>query len=286
MKWTYRATHAECKSRSPKLALIAGVSAVLTLLGGSSFAAVATLSPAATAAIGVSVTPAQHAQASVTGRQDSSAARHMAVVEAAVPRVLKQMTTRPAVTVKSGDTLSGISQRSYGAPKCWPGIYGTNKTIIGKNPDAIQPGQRLSIPYACSSTFPRGYHVVVYTKPLSTPAPVSTSSSANLSTNSGTGSGGGGGSGFSGGGHLSYGGLESLWESAGGPAWAAPQAASIAECESGGNQYAENPSGASGYWQILGQVVAGNIFDPMVNALNAVAKFRASGNTFAQWVCQ
>jgi len=85
---------------------------------------------------------------------------------------------------------------------------------------------------------------------------------------------------------LSYAGLEALWESAGGPAWAAPHAAEIAECESGGNQMATNPySGAAGYWQILGQVVGGWIYDPYVNARNAVAKFNASGQTFAQWVC-
>lgn len=86
-------------------------------------------------------------------------------------------------------------------------------------------------------------------------------------------------------GDFSFGALESLWASAGGPSWAASQAASIALCESGGNPQAYNPSGASGLWQILGQVVPGNIFDPMVNAENAVAKFRASGDTFAQWVC-
>lgn len=86
-------------------------------------------------------------------------------------------------------------------------------------------------------------------------------------------------------GGFSFGALESLWASAGGPSWAASQAASIALCESGGNPRAYNPSGASGLWQILGQVVPGDIFDPMVNAENAVAKFRASGDTFAQWAC-
>jgi hypothetical protein len=87
------------------------------------------------------------------------------------------------------------------------------------------------------------------------------------------------------GGAYSYPALENLWVSAGGPRWAASQAASIAECESHGNPQAHNPSGASGLWQILGQVVPGELFDPLVNAENAVAKFRASGDTFAQWVC-
>jgi hypothetical protein len=83
----------------------------------------------------------------------------------------------------------------------------------------------------------------------------------------------------------SFAALEQLWVAAGGPSWAAASAASIAECESGGRPNAYNPSGASGLWQILGQVVPGWIFDPMVNAENAVAKFTASGDTFAQWVC-
>jgi len=90
----------------------------------------------------------------------------------------------------------------------------------------------------------------------------------------------------SGSGIFSFSALESLWVSAGGPAWAESAAATIAECESGGRPDAYNPSGASGLWQILGSVVPGNLFDPMVNALNAVAKFKASGDTFAQWVCQ
>lgn len=84
----------------------------------------------------------------------------------------------------------------------------------------------------------------------------------------------------------SYTALESLWESVGGPSWAAPAAATIAECESGGNPRAYNVSGATGLWQILGAVVGGDLTDPTVNAENAVSKFHASGDTFAQWVCQ
>jgi hypothetical protein len=86
--------------------------------------------------------------------------------------------------------------------------------------------------------------------------------------------------------NLSFSGLEALWVAGGGPAWAEYQAAEVGECESGGQQYAHNPSGADGYWQILGQVVPGDIYDLMVNAENAVSKFEASGDTLAQWVCQ
>lgn len=77
-----------------------------------------------------------------------------------------------------------------------------------------------------------------------------------------------------------------VWQCAGGPAWATSAAENIAQCESGYNTHAYNPSGASGLFQILGQVVGGYIFDAHVNALNAVAKFRASGDSWAQWVCK
>lgn len=77
-----------------------------------------------------------------------------------------------------------------------------------------------------------------------------------------------------------------LWLEAGGPAWAEIKAESIAYCESGYRTRAYNPSGATGLWQILGSVVPGNLDDPFVNAENAVAKFKASGDNFAQWVCQ
>ncbi len=77
-----------------------------------------------------------------------------------------------------------------------------------------------------------------------------------------------------------------LWLEAGGPAWAESHAVEIASCESGFNPRAYNPSGATGLWQILGSVVPGDLTNPSVNAANAVAKFRASGDTFAQWVCQ
>lgn len=73
----------------------------------------------------------------------------------------------------------------------------------------------------------------------------------------------------------SFGDLEALWVKAGGRRAAAPIMAHIAQAESGGNPMARNPSGASGLWQILGQVVSGNIFDPLVNARNAISK---SGN--------
>jgi hypothetical protein len=79
-----------------------------------------------------------------------------------------------------------------------------------------------------------------------------------------------------------------LWLNAGGPAWAESKAEEIAFCESGYNPEAYNPSGATGIWQILGQVTdfGESLTNPSVNAANAVAKFKASGSTFSAWVCQ
>lgn len=58
-------------------------------------------------------------------------------------------TGRPAAaqtyTVVSGDTLSGIAQRFYGAASRWPAIFEANRDKLS-DPDKIFPGQVLRIP--------------------------------------------------------------------------------------------------------------------------------------------
>lgn len=199
---------------------------------------------------------------------------------------------RGVADVRPGDTLSSISQRFYGTARCWPGIYRGNQRVIGGDYNLIAPGQHLMIPTSCSSTAPRTWAATARpvrsgdTEPDGDGDDVRVTS-ARAPINHGAGSSGSGRA-LTPSGNLSFRQLEVLWELAGGPAWAGWSAASIAECESGGQQYAYNSSGASGYWQILGQVVftGRSLFDALTNALNAVAKFRASGNTFAQWVCR
>jgi hypothetical protein len=71
--------------------------------------------------------------------------------------------------------------------------------------------------------------------------------------------------------------MSDLWRSKGGNESIADTMGVIGLVESGGNPNAHNPSGASGLWQILGQLVPGNIFNPGVNALNAIAKYKAQG---------
>ena len=200
-------------------------------------------------------------------------------------------------TVRAGDTLSGIAVRLCGPANDWTGIYAASRAVIGADPNLITAGQRLTVRCTDPPALLRlgrnpARHAVSGTaviragryghpyycgdgdgwdRPCRGTAPAVTVRPAGIISYSGT---------------YSYAGLEALWESAGGPDWAAPHAAEIADCESGGRVNAYNPSGATGLWQILGSVVAGSLYNPYVNALNAVAKFRASGDTFAQWVCQ
>lgn len=177
------------------------------------------------------------------------------------------------VTVEKGNTLSGIAKDKCGAIADWTGIYMKNRKVIGSNYNLIQVGQELALDCRVVSV-----PVVTTTDSYVRHARVSVARRHAYQAPQRT-------YGYTGG-NLSFAGLEALWVAAGGPAWAQAAAARVAECESAGRQYAYNPSGASGYWQILGEVVPGNVYDPMVNARNAVAKFEASGDTWAQWVCQ
>jgi len=79
--------------------------------------------------------------------------------------------------------------------------------------------------------------------------------------------------------------LEGLWEQAGGSKALAPVMAAIAMAESGGNSDAYNQSGASGLWQILGAVNPsdqGHLFNPQVNAREALLKYQTQG--LGAWV--
>ena len=163
-------------------------------------------------------------------------------------------------------TLSAASQAVYGTAKYWPALYDRNRSKIGPNPNRVKAGTVLRAPRS-----PWRYH---YTPPKAKPHLTAVTASPGTTAPP------------AGGGIYSFSALETLWVSAGGPPSAEAAAATVAECESGGNPSAYNPSGASGLFQILGAVIPGNLFNPTVNALNAVAKFKGSGDTFAQWVCK
>lgn len=86
--------------------------------------------------------------------------------------------------------------------------------------------------------------------------------------------------------------LQGLWINNGGPAAVAPVAGAIAMAESRGCTTALNPSddngrqSSFGLWQISNGThnpPVANIYDPAVNAQQAVAKYKGAGNTFAPW---
>lgn len=191
---------------------------------------------------------------------------------------------KPSVyTVRSGDYLSKIASRLCGDPSDWTGLFLRNRKLIGNDPDLVLPGQRLVLDCRQGQVFIPAVTVQSQASPpVQHQAPSQPQTGQQTSTVVH---------------HLTYQGSDpsgvltrdqvgQLWLDAGGPAWAETQAENVAYCESGFNTFAYNPSGASGLWQILGEVVPGNVFDARVNAENAVSKFEASGDTWAQWVCQ
>lgn len=245
---------------------------------------------------------------------------------AARPIVMTARVAHRTWTVRSGQTLSTIARAAYGSAKLWPALWWVNKRAVpnpdlitpgtvlrlsswhpeatwlyraGKAADgpvrlsapsrAIHAAARharvhgriwkvtYGYPYRCGDGDGDGYDMPCSALHHRAHRAAHRARGHRVFRASSSRSYGS---------HYSYAGLRALWMAAGGPSWAASHAASIAICESGGNVYAHNGSGASGLWQILGQVVSGNIYDPYVNARNAVAKFRASGQSFAQWVCR
>lgn len=186
---------------------------------------------------------------------------------------------RPAYTVRNGDYLSKIASAECHNPADWTGVYLRNKKLIGSDPDLILPGQHLILDCRQGKVWEPTQVVVVQPQASSQSAgqsqPPSTTVEHHLTYQGGDPSG-----------QLTRDEVGTLWLDAGGPAWAEWSAEQVSYCESGWNTNAYNPSGASGLWQILGEVVPGNVFDARVNAANAVAKFTASGDTWAQWVCQ
>jgi len=150
-------------------------------------------------------------------------------------------------TVRSGDSLSVISEHFYGTSAHWRWIFDANRSKIS-NPNSIFVGEKLTIPYHAPTT------TTSYTpKHAKAKATVLTSKT----TLSGT---------------LTCAGLEKLWESAGGRSGEAFMAAEIAMAESGGRQFALSPTNDYGYWQINGSHGSAEAtFNPMGNARAAIA---------------
>lgn len=225
-------------SQVEKVAEKAGKAAPVVAIAGVLVAA-----PQAHAAV---KTPAKATTVAVQVRTD---AHTVALVTRAQPA------TR-TYTVRSGDSLSKISERFYGNSANWQWIYDANRSKIS-NANDIYVGESLTIPYRAASTSS-------YT-PKHAKAQAVLTSKTSLS------------------GNLSCSGLEELWESAGGSHAEAFRAAEIAMAESGGRQYALSPTDDFGYWQINGSHgPAEATFNPLGNA-EAAIKISDNGGDWDPW---
>lgn len=160
-------------------------------------------------------------------------------------------------TVKQGDTLSSIAQRFYGSAQDWTLLLQANRSVI-KNPNAIFPGEVLSVPDKPQA----GGTAPAPATPTPTPTTLTTST-----TLSGT---------------LSCPGLEELWEQAGGSHAEAFMAAEIAMAESSGQQFATGPFGERGYWQINPNHGSLSTYDPLGNAKAAII-ISGNGSNWDPW---
>ncbi len=157
-------------------------------------------------------------------------------------------------TVQRGDTLSSIAQRFYGSAGDWNRLYAANRSVL-HNPDMIFPGQVLAIP---------GHLPVAITSPPGHGGSTQVTTASMLS------------------GTLNCGGLEELWEQAGGSSGAAVMAASIAMAESSGQQFATGGVGERGYWQINPNHGSLSTYDPLGNAKAAVI-LSDDGQNWSPW---
>ena len=179
--------------------------------------------------------------------------------------------------MRTGDTLSGITQRFYGKDANWRSLYAANQSKI-RNPDLIYVGEELRLPRhlpapaavpAQSSASTTGYTP----RHASSGEAAGTSSHAAVSTAATT-------TNLSG--TLSCSGLEALWVEAGGSAAVEVTAASIAMAESGGNQFATGTVGERGYWQINPVNGSLSTYDPYGNARAAVI-MSGNGSNWSPW---
>lgn len=207
--------------------------------------------------------------------------------------------------VVAGDTLSGLAETNCHNASDWTGYYADNRRVIGPDPNKIYPGQVLSLG-RCTDP-PRLLSLASATTDHEPDGdgddPVAIASDGHDDSDGGAAAsqpvsgdhepdGDGDESGttpgtdnpaaHSGGGFLSYTGLENLWVSAGGNPGAEATAACIAEHESGGNQYATGPYGERGYWQINPVNGSLSTYDPYGNARAAII-LSHNGSDWSAW---
>jgi LysM repeat protein len=211
--------------------------------------------PHANAAAGAAVkTTTVTAGTSTVETNTAETSTVQARTDAVVVRAQASAQATRSYTVQRGDTLSSIAQRFYGSAGDWNRLYAANRSVL-RNPDMIFPGQVLAIP---------GHLPVASTSPASHGGSTQVTTASMLS------------------GTLSCGGLEELWEQAGGSSGEAVTAASIAMAESSGRQFATGGVGERGYWQINPNHGSLSTYDPLGNAKAAVI-ISDSGQDWSPW---
>lgn len=189
-------------------------------------------------------------------------------------------TTTRTVTVESGDTLVGFARQYYHNANDWQWLYHENDTTIS-DPNLIYPGEVLNVPYdpPANYTLPSSSTSEQTSSTSSSTTTASTSTSAASSSPSTTTST----DSTSLSGTLGCSGLEQLWEDAGGSSSEAEIAAGIAMAESGGDQYATNPSSdTKGYWQISPVWGSLSSYDALTNA-EAAVQISGDGADWSPW---
>ena len=205
----------------------------------------------AVAIAGVLVAAAPQANAAVKTPATATAAGQARTAAGTVALVRRDApaTAARTYTVRSGDSLSRISEDYYGTSADWGSIYEANRSKIS-NPNDIYVGERLTIPARGSSS------ASAYT-PRHAKSGAKSVVLTSKTSPSGT---------------LGCTGLEELWEDAGGAHSDAFLAAEIAMAESGGRQYALSPTDDYGYWQInASHGPAEATFNALGNARAAIA---------------
>ncbi|HET6817416.1 MAG TPA: hypothetical protein VFH66_09365 [Mycobacteriales bacterium] len=71
------------------------------------------------------------------------------------PSTLRRPPSAPYVTVRHGDCLWSLAARSLGrgatpaaVAAAWPRWWAANRSVVGTDPDALRPGERLRVPSA------------------------------------------------------------------------------------------------------------------------------------------
>ena len=267
-------------SQVEKVAQTAGKAAPAVVVVGTLATAAPHIGGVAAAGTAATAPHVINAHLDDAARTASTEAASTQVASTQVVSAHRADAARRAYAVRTGDTLSGITQRFYGKDANWRSLYAANQSKIS-NPNLIYVGEELRLPRHLPA-------------PAAVPAQSSASTTSYTPRHASSGASGeaaGASSQAAVGtaatttnlsGTLSCSGLEALWVEAGGSRAVEVTAASIAMAESGGNQFATGTVGERGYWQINPVNGSLSTYDPYGNARAAVI-MSGDGTNWSPW---